>query len=86
MKDVIEYSKTRILFGKLLAATQAIQIRLAEMARKITTSSDAVIAARTLERLGIMQPTQVSVAKWYNCARARLKWRVMRVTFSAARH
>src|SRR3954468_10987720 len=38
LSQVIEYSKTRQLFGKPLAATQAIQIRLAEMARKITTS------------------------------------------------
>ncbi|WP_116808794.1 acyl-CoA dehydrogenase family protein [Steroidobacter cummioxidans] len=66
LKDVIDYSKTRILFGKPLAATQAIQIRLAEMARKITTSQMLSLQLGRLKDQGIMQPTQVSVAKWHN--------------------
>jgi len=72
LKDVIEYSKTRILFGKPLAATQAIQIRLAEMARKITTSQMLSLQLGRLKDQGIMQPTQVSVAKWHN-ARAAIE-------------
>src|SRR5690348_11585122 len=35
LAQLIDYTKTRELFGKPLAATQAIQVRLAEMARKI---------------------------------------------------
>ena len=38
LAQVLEYSKTRELFGRPLAANQAIQIRLAEMARRITTA------------------------------------------------
>ena len=38
LREALEYSKTRVLFGKPIAATQAVQIRLAEMARKITTA------------------------------------------------
>jgi glutaryl-CoA dehydrogenase len=72
LKDVIDYSKTRILFGKPLAATQAIQIRLAEMARKITTSQMLSLQLGRLKDQGIMQPTQVSVAKWHN-ARAAIE-------------
>ena len=66
LKDVIDYTKTRILFDKPLAATQAIQIRLAEMARKITTSQMLSLQLGRLKDQGIMQPTQVSVAKWHN--------------------
>lgn len=72
LKDVIEYSKTRILFGKPLAATQSVQIRLAEMARKITTSQMLSLQLGRLKDQGIMQPTQVSVAKWHN-ARAAIE-------------
>jgi glutaryl-CoA dehydrogenase len=38
LAQLIDYTKTREMFGRPLAATQAIQLRLAEMARKITTA------------------------------------------------
>ncbi len=66
LKDVIDYTKTRIMFGKPLAATQAIQIRLAEMARKITTSQMLSLQLGRLKDAGQLVPTQVSVAKWHN--------------------
>ncbi|MFL6576907.1 MAG: acyl-CoA dehydrogenase family protein [Povalibacter sp.] len=66
LSQVIEYSKTRQLFGKPLAATQAIQIRLAEMARKITTSQLLSLQLGRLKDQGTMAPTQVSMAKWHN--------------------
>jgi len=66
LKDVIEYTKTRVMFGRPLAATQSIQIRLAEMARKITTSQMLSLQLGRLKDAGTMVPTQVSVAKWHN--------------------
>jgi glutaryl-CoA dehydrogenase len=72
LKDVIDYTKTRVLFGKPLAATQAIQIRLAEMARKITTSQMLSLQLGRLKDADQMVPTQVSVAKWHN-ARAAIE-------------
>ena len=66
LKEVIEYTKTRIMFGKPLAGTQSVQIRLAEMARKITTSQLLSLQLGRLKDAGLMQPTQVSVAKWHN--------------------
>ena len=66
LAQVIEYSKTRLLFGKPLAATQAIQIRLAEMARKITTSQLLSLQLGRLKDQNMMVPTQVSMAKWHN--------------------
>src|SRR3954467_6959181 len=66
LSQVIEYSKTRQMFGRPLAATQAIQIRLAEMARKITTSQLLSLQLGRLKDQGTMAPTQVSMAKWHN--------------------
>jgi glutaryl-CoA dehydrogenase len=66
LAQVLDYSKTRTLFGKPLAGTQAVQIRLAEMARKITTSQLLSLQLGRLKDAGSMQPTQVSLAKWHN--------------------
>jgi glutaryl-CoA dehydrogenase len=66
LSQVIEYSRSRQLFGKPLAATQAIQIRLAEMSRKITTSQLLSLQLGRLKDAGSMVPTQVSMAKWHN--------------------
>lgn len=38
LAQMIDYAKTRVLFGRPLAQNQAIQIRLADMARRITTA------------------------------------------------
>jgi glutaryl-CoA dehydrogenase len=70
LAELIEYTKTRILFNRPLAANQAIQIRLAEMARKITTSQLLSLQLGRLKEAGKMTPTQVSMAKWHNCRAA----------------
>jgi glutaryl-CoA dehydrogenase len=66
LTQAIEYSKSRVMFGKPIAATQAVQIRLAEMARKITTSQLLSLQLGRLKEAGTMVPTQVSMAKWHN--------------------
>ena len=68
--EVLEYSKTRILFNRPLAATQAIQIRLAEMSRKITLSQLLSLQLGRLKDAGQMTPSHVSLAKWNNCRAA----------------
>jgi glutaryl-CoA dehydrogenase len=70
LAQVLEYSKDRVLFGRPLAANQAIQIRLAEMARRITTSQLLSLQLGRLKDQGRMTPTQVSLAKWHNCRAA----------------
>jgi glutaryl-CoA dehydrogenase len=70
LSQAIEYSKSRVLFGKPIASTQAVQIRLAEMARKITTSQLLSLQLGRLKEAGTMVPTQVSMAKWHNCRAA----------------
>ena len=70
LREALEYSKTRILFNRPLAATQAIQIRLAEMARKVTTSQLLSLQLGRLKDAGRMTPSHVSLAKWNNCRAA----------------
>lgn len=68
--QLLEYAKTRVLFGRPLAQNQAIQIRLADMARRITTSQLLALQLGRLKDQGMMQPAQVSLAKWNNCRMA----------------
>ncbi len=67
LAQVLDYSQSRVLFGRPLAATQAIQIRLAEMARKITTAQLLSLQLGRLKDAGTMSPSHVSLAKWNNC-------------------
>jgi glutaryl-CoA dehydrogenase len=70
LAQLIDYTKDRVMFGRPLAANQAIQIRLAEMARKITTSQLLSLQLGRLKEAGRMTPSQVSMAKWHNCRAA----------------
>jgi glutaryl-CoA dehydrogenase len=70
LREALEYSKTRILFNRPLAATQAIQIRLAEMSRKVTTAQVLSLQLGRLKDAGQMTPSHVSLAKWNNCRAA----------------
>jgi glutaryl-CoA dehydrogenase len=70
LAQVLDYSKTRVLFGRPLAENQTIQIRLAEMARKITTAQLLSLQLGRLKDRGEMTPSQVSLAKWNNCRMA----------------
>jgi glutaryl-CoA dehydrogenase len=70
LAQALDYSQSRILFGRPLAATQAIQIRLAEMARRITTAQLLSLQLGRLKDAGTMSPSQVSLAKWNNCRMA----------------
>jgi glutaryl-CoA dehydrogenase len=67
LAQVIDYTKTRELFGRPLAQNQAIQIRLAEMARGITGAQLMSLQLGRLKDAGKLHPTQVSLAKWNNC-------------------
>ncbi len=70
LAQVIDYTKTRELFGRPLAQNQAIQIRLAEMARGITGAQLMSLQLGRLKDAGSMNPGQVSLAKWNNCRMA----------------
>lgn len=70
LNEVINYTKDRILFDRPLANNQAIQIRLADMSRRITTAQLLSLQLGRLKDRGELNPTQVSLAKWNNCRAA----------------
>jgi glutaryl-CoA dehydrogenase len=70
LDEVIRYTAERILFDRPLSHTQAIQIRLADMARRITTAQLLSLQLGRLKDRGRLNPTQVSLAKWNNCRAA----------------
>jgi glutaryl-CoA dehydrogenase len=70
LTQLLEYTKTRVLFGRPLAENQAIQIRLADWARRITTAQLLSLQLGRLKDKGEMAPSQVSLAKWNNCRMA----------------
>ena len=68
--EVLKYTEDRVLFGKPLNHTQTIQIRLADMARHITTAQLLSLRLGRIKDAGNLQPTQVALAKWNNCRAA----------------
>jgi glutaryl-CoA dehydrogenase len=70
LAQLLDYSKTRILFGRPLAQNQTIQVRLADMSRRITTAQLLALQLGRLKDAGKMQPPHVSLAKWNNCRMA----------------
>jgi len=70
LKEVLDYTAERILFGRPLAANQAVQLKMADMARRITMAQMLSLQLGRLKDAGKMQPTQVSLAKWNNCRMA----------------
>jgi len=66
LQEVLDYTETRVLFGKPVNQTQTIQIRLADMARRITGAQLISLQLGRLKEAGKMMPAQVSLAKWNN--------------------
>jgi glutaryl-CoA dehydrogenase len=70
LAQMLDYTKTRRLFDRPLAQNQTIQVRLADMARRITTAQLLSLQLGRLKDEGQMAPSQVSLAKWNNCRMA----------------
>jgi glutaryl-CoA dehydrogenase len=70
LSEALNYAQDRVLFDRPLSHTQTIQIRLAEMARGITTAQLLSLRLGRLKDKGLLKPTQVSLAKWNNCRAA----------------
>jgi glutaryl-CoA dehydrogenase len=70
LKELLDYTATRTLFGRPLAQNQMIQVRLAEMARRITTAQLLALQLGRMKDAGTLQPAHVSLAKWNNCRMA----------------
>ena len=65
-REVLEYSKVRVLFDRPLSHTQTVQRRLADMCRRITTAQLMALQLGRLKDQGRMHHSQVSLAKWNN--------------------
>jgi glutaryl-CoA dehydrogenase len=70
LRQLLDYTASRTLFGRPLAQNQAIQIRLADMARRITGAQLLALQLGRLKDAGTLHPAQVSLAKWNNCRMA----------------
>ncbi len=70
LDEALHYTKDRIIFERPVAATQSAQIRMADMARRITLAQLLSLQLGRLKDAGKMQPQQVSLAKWNNCRMA----------------
>ncbi len=70
LDEALGYTKERIIFDRPVAGTQSAQIKLAEMARRITLAQLLSLQLGRLKDAGNMQPQQVSLAKWNNCRMA----------------
>ncbi len=66
LRESIDYTNERELFGRPVSHTQTIQRRLADMSRRITTAQLLSLQLGRLKDAGAMQPGQVSMAKWNN--------------------
>jgi len=70
LEEALGYCEERVLFDRPLTHTQTVQLRLADMARRITTAQLLSLRLGRLKDAGQMSPTQVSIAKWNNCRAA----------------
>ena len=66
LQQLLDYADSRVLFDRSLSENQAIQIRLADMQRRLIAASLIALRLGQLKDEGKMNPTQVSVAKWNN--------------------
>ena len=70
LDEALRYSEDRVLFNRPISHTQTIQIRLADMARRITTAQLLSLRLGRIKDQGKLSPSQVSLAKWNNCRAA----------------
>lgn len=69
-ESALEYTKSRIQFGKPLAAFQLVQTKLADMITEITKGQLLAHRLGTLKDQGQYAPAMVSMAKMNNCNQA----------------
>ena len=65
-REACAFAGERVLFGEPLKHKQQIQVRLAEMLRRITTAQLLALQLGRLKDRGELHHSQVSLAKWNN--------------------
>lgn len=66
LAEALEFAANRELFGHTLDTTQSVQIRLADIARRLSTAQVLALHLGRCKDRGTLQPTQVSLGKWNN--------------------
>jgi glutaryl-CoA dehydrogenase len=66
LAEALAFTAERTLFGRKLAETQSIQIRLANCARKLTVAQLLALRLGELKEEDQASPAQISLAKWNN--------------------
>jgi glutaryl-CoA dehydrogenase len=67
LAQLLDYTAARELFGRVLAQNQAVQVRLADMSRRISGAQLMALQLARLKDAGTLSPAQVSMVKWNNC-------------------
>jgi alkylation response protein AidB-like acyl-CoA dehydrogenase len=65
LEMALRHTKKRMVFGKTLASSELVQVRLAEMATLIEAARNLTYKAAWKVDKGIMDPALTSMAKWY---------------------
>jgi glutaryl-CoA dehydrogenase len=65
-REAMEFCRERVLFGEPLIKKQHMQVRLADIVRRITTGQLLALQLGRLKDSGDMHHTHVSLAKWNN--------------------
>jgi len=67
LAEALAHAGERVLFGRPLSHTQAVQIRLAEMVRKLAGAQLLALQLGRLKERGTLSAAQISLGKWNNC-------------------
>jgi glutaryl-CoA dehydrogenase len=67
LQEALAHCQGRQLFGRPLSHTQAVQIRLAEMVRKLATAQLLALQLARQKDRGELTPSAISLGKWHNC-------------------
>jgi glutaryl-CoA dehydrogenase len=67
LAEALSHAAERVLFGRPLNHTQAVQLRLAEMVRQLGMAQLLALQLGRLKERGTLSASQISLGKWNNC-------------------
>jgi glutaryl-CoA dehydrogenase len=70
LAEALGHAGERVLFGRPLSHTQAVQLRLAEMVRKLSGGQLLALQLGRLKERDALSAAQISLGKWNNCRMA----------------
>jgi glutaryl-CoA dehydrogenase len=67
LAEALAHCRERVLFGRPLTHTQAVQIRLAEMVRALGSAQLLALQLARRKDRDALDPAQISLGKWHSC-------------------